>query len=645
MRTRIACFMLFLMFIFTETAWAENTQDLEATLCTEKWKAVTATLELHEDHTGIMTNSQGMSFDIEWALDGEMLTYTYELYGTRSASLVLSQSDDVYKLAAADGSSAFFMESQYDRLMAEGSKNANLYATQIGEEINLGFVKMSFSSAEIAKMIGGKMMYLPTQAGMQFFCLVGTIENTAGVELPISRIRAEMVFNGEYTYNASASAIYSDKKNETLPALTNGEYRIYASIPDALVDSMTSCTVRFSLNDQFKTAPDFLADGEFGFEIALGNELVTQAKEGPTREKVYFEECPILPDPTSYVDVFQSGRNSSSINGKVSAIKYRFRAQIYAGDGQPLFKTYLEKLADEGFSVKETSSGKYTISDGGNKLAEIVLSADEMQIDIVPGNEKLRRSEAPAVQTEEKEETHLTVGDGVKLNYVEMSFEQSGTTKQIFSSITKPSGRYFTYDATDAEPFYYLFGTFKNVGGRAVDIRNIYAEFEFDGKYTFSGSVAGVNSGASDFINQVSPLSEIKYYIYAPVSKELLSSYETCIVHIGFTRGFDAKVRSNGGYNFNLCDDTFDIELKREGTSALSSTSSSESSGSGQVRIRKGGNVNVRAESNSDSKKVGSAKAGATYPYLGVADNGWYKIQLEDGTVGYVSPNMSTLEQ
>lgn len=62
-----------------------------------------------------------------------------------------------------------------------------------------------------------------------------------------------------------------------------------------------------------------------------------------------------------------------------------------------------------------------------------------------------------------------------------------------------------------------------------------------------------------------------------------------------------------------------------------------------QVKIRDDGGVNVRKESNSDSAKVGTAKAGATYPLLSVADNGWYEIQLSDGTTGYVSPKMSSL--
>lgn len=34
---------------------------------------------------------------------------------------------------------------------------------------------------------------------------------------------------------------------------------------------------------------------------------------------------------------------------------------------------------------------------------------------------------------------------------------------------------------------------------------------------------------------------------------------------------------------------------------------------------------------------MGRAMAGQTYPCLDISSNGWYKIQLEDGTIGYIS--------
>ena len=65
----------------------------------------------------------------------------------------------------------------------------------------------------------------------------------------------------------------------------------------------------------------------------------------------------------------------------------------------------------------------------------------------------------------------------------------------------------------------------------------------------------------------------------------------------------------------------------------------------GTVTIRKSGPINVREGDSTDTKKVGSAKAGKTYPCFGVSPNGWYLIRLEDGTEGYVTGTLSTLQR
>ncbi len=65
----------------------------------------------------------------------------------------------------------------------------------------------------------------------------------------------------------------------------------------------------------------------------------------------------------------------------------------------------------------------------------------------------------------------------------------------------------------------------------------------------------------------------------------------------------------------------------------------------GTVTIRKSGAVNVRADDNTGAKKIGSAKAGHSYPCLGISKNGWYLIRLEDGTEGYVTNTLTTLKK
>lgn len=59
------------------------------------------------------------------------------------------------------------------------------------------------------------------------------------------------------------------------------------------------------------------------------------------------------------------------------------------------------------------------------------------------------------------------------------------------------------------------------------------------------------------------------------------------------------------------------------------------------VRIRQSGNVNVRQEPQYDSVKVGTATAGKRYPLVDTAENGWYRIRLENGVEGYISSKLA----
>ena len=60
----------------------------------------------------------------------------------------------------------------------------------------------------------------------------------------------------------------------------------------------------------------------------------------------------------------------------------------------------------------------------------------------------------------------------------------------------------------------------------------------------------------------------------------------------------------------------------------------------GTVEITSTKTANVRAKPNTDSAVVGRVNPGDVYTYTAVADNGWVKIILPDGTEGYISGKM-----
>ena len=59
------------------------------------------------------------------------------------------------------------------------------------------------------------------------------------------------------------------------------------------------------------------------------------------------------------------------------------------------------------------------------------------------------------------------------------------------------------------------------------------------------------------------------------------------------------------------------------------------------IRITSQTSVNVRAYPDQKSRKVGMATSGQVYELLDIADNGWYKIRLDDGKEGYISGKMA----
>lgn len=545
----------------TAGAWAEDAQSI---LTAETWVMDGSSLTLLADGTGKLTNAQDMTFDITWTAKGSDVTYTFDFYGKHTVELTLGDQDGVPALALRDGSATWYPQSRYAELAAASNADLSLYSAALGEEINLGFVKMRFTGAEVTGIIGGDSMWYPAKDGMRFFSLVGCVENTSGMELAINRLCAEMTFDGQYTYSADAAIVTNGMKQESLPALMDAEYRIYAEIPEKLVNSLGACTVRFALDNNFAGKPSFLGDGDFAFEVALDGDTCARAKDGPAREMTYFEESPALPVPTSYVDVYPSGSNVSSTNGKTTRISYRYTVRTNVDKAADTFKGYLEALKQDGYTVKE-SGGKYTVLTGSVELATVTISGSTLELDIRPGNEKLQPGVKP---TEKPAAAALALGDTIRAASAEMTLEKTGTAKQLYSSITKrSSGLYHYYEPVTGDSLMYVSGTIRNTGSTPIDIRHIYCVFTFDGQYSYEGEVDGVKKDAADFIHDLSPMTSVGYYCYADVPASVLNSYRECVIRLGFTDDFDVKFVS-GTTNlddFTHCDQVFEVKLTRGG--------------------------------------------------------------------------------
>jgi len=534
-------------------------------LTSDEWKSTSGiTLILDTSGAATIVNSQ-MSMDGTWVLNNTVLTITYELYGTRTMELTLSQQDDLWMLTNADGA-LFLRKSEYDVVQSEANRGLEGYKLSFGEEVVLPFIKFTVEKAELVDTIGGEKAWYPSPEGMRFFRIKAEVENTYGGELEMGRLRSQFVFNGEYTYTGDVRMYTTSGMSLTLSPKSKAELSIYATIPDAMIDQLQTAAIDFSFNDNFASVPTFVADGEYIFHLDVDAEMCNAAKAGPTLARVTFKECPALPTPLSFAQARETGSHTSSFNNKVTDISYSFAPMKTTESVEKLRDLYLEKLSEEGFTVKKNGTDSIVYA-GKTKIATVSISSSNMKIKLEPGKDKVpapTASDKKSASTEDVPETvRYAMGDTITSRTAKISIEKLNTPKKFYSDLNGKSKFYHYIDSTSGDPLLVASGTFKNTGTQPVDIINIYAAFIIDDTYSYRAEVTGAKSGASDFIRDVSPMASVHCYIYSEVPKSIEQNAKSIVLKLGFTDNFDYKVVSSGSLpQFDYCDEVFEIELR-----------------------------------------------------------------------------------
>ncbi len=434
-------------------------------------------LQFAADRKGTLTNVNGQTFEGEWTMDGSTVVFSYQLYGNREMRLTLGEEGENTVLMNEAGA-VFYQASKIDAAREAAKKDSKAYPLKWGEQVLLDFVTLQLDGAQIyRKMIGSSGFGLgqPEKAGAKYFALTGTLKNTSGAEMPVSRIKVEMTFDGKNTYTGGCYVDYNGSFSSNLPAQGSGPLYLYVSVPNSIAESFQTVTVRFGFNDSFHSAPAMTDQSEFLFEIEVDQEKAAASKQEPPKEKTYFDESPSLPVPTSYIDVRQSSHSSSSTNGKVKSIKYSYRLIYDSDDGNKVFPKYIEGLKADGYTVKQ-SGKKYVVNNGGKKLVTVTFDKNTLSLDIVPGNGKLKTlpkpktaaSSAAASQPasdEEPTEKIYKLGDALTTSYAQFKLTKSGSAKKLYSYLTKRQPRNWRYYYADSgNTLFYVQGTFKNTG-------------------------------------------------------------------------------------------------------------------------------------------------------------------------------------
>lgn len=189
-------------------------------------------------------------------------------------------------------------------------------------------------------------------------------------------------------------------------------------------------------------------------------------------------------------------------------------------------------------------------------------------------NEEIVHNDAKEDEVKEEEPatvepTVITVGDTIKVDFAEITFEETGIAADIKQSIktgnvTRISGP----EPVAGQQYIYLRGTIKNIATEELPVFDFFAgEFKLDDYcYAVSANECNVLDGEGSTEQGVPPLTTYNFTMYAAVPNELVEKYTSSSFRFGFYDMFDneelAKNRAFEDDPISLCPYYYSMDLK-----------------------------------------------------------------------------------
>ena len=369
--------------------------------------------------------------------------------------------------------------------------------------------------------------------GLQFLRMEAIIENDSDKNI---RVCYNGVANGWSVNNSvmggSKATVNAGSKAKSYIWL------LYDDLDIASYNDLETLSLTFTVEDSDDNSALFTLGP---ISIALG-EL--------EKEITYYEDCPILPTPESYIDVRQSSSGRRSVNNQVVSISYSYTLKNENEDAQDVYNAYINALQDDGFTVEETAD-EYVVSDGGTHIATITFDAGTMNIEIVPGNEDMvsRADAASSETTDAQTASMLALGETVTTNDYEFTLENVELTYELLPSNT--SGFYESYPAESGKVYLHAEGSLKNLMKRDIRIGELFTVIAIYGDgYGYSGFVV-VNDGDNQFShwsNDVAavPLETCHVHALIELPEEASTSDENLLLVMKLSDGRDYQ------YNYRV---------------------------------------------------------------------------------------------
>ncbi|MEE3481232.1 MAG: DUF4352 domain-containing protein [Lachnospiraceae bacterium] len=131
----------------------------------------------------------------------------------------------------------------------------------LGDTITTDFVEITVDSASTSKDIlptdtSSVYSHYPAEDGSTYFFLKGTIKNTGTDKYDAEDMRITLTFDDKYNYDGQALIDDggSDFYGSTLDPFKSATYYLTAAIPDELINSYQTCTIKFGFADNFSVS-------------------------------------------------------------------------------------------------------------------------------------------------------------------------------------------------------------------------------------------------------------------------------------------------------------------------------------------------------------------------------------------------------
>ena len=320
---------------------------------------------LNADGTGSLKLNK-MTHEGTWKQDFNELVFTYQQYGEQTWKARRYQEDDIYVLRSNIDSEIFCPKSALAAMKKKAETNR--YSLKWKEEVKLSFLEFQLNNAFVYRSDRDaltKVDYtLDVKKGKKYVVFTGTVVNPGDRYLRLDNYcHTEVILDGKKTYKAEIKTTTDNRYySGTVDAGNKQKLFIIAEVPESVLKSAKSATLKFSFYNGLSKVPGYDFQGDYFFGMKLSEAKLTAMRKGTARKKTYFKESAKLPVPTSYVDVLQGGgpnRTKGSVTGNRTGYQYIFRNRYSDGNTKKLCTSYINALIKDGFKVEKMNLRNY----------------------------------------------------------------------------------------------------------------------------------------------------------------------------------------------------------------------------------------------------------------------------------------------